>query len=77
MAQHVPRLWVIETDERMAQRMNRRYLWALLVIGAALALGSSTLNISDGLSGLGLLLAIFAVGALLWATVRNWGSRRV
>ncbi len=57
--------------------MNRRYLWALLVIGAALALGSSTLNINDGLSGLGLLLAIFAVGALLWATVRNWGSRRV
>ncbi len=57
--------------------MNRRYLWALLVIGAALALGSSTLNINDGLSGLGLLLVIFAVGALLWATVRNWGSRRV
>ncbi len=57
--------------------MNRRYLWALLVIGAALALGSSTLNINDGLSGLGLLLAIFAVVALLWVTVRNWGSRRV
>jgi len=57
--------------------MNRRYLWGLLVIGAALALGSSTLNLSDGLSGLGLLLVIFAVGALLWATVRNWGSRSV
>ena len=57
--------------------MNRRYLWALLVIGAALALGSNTLDLSDGLSGLGLLLVIFAVGALLWATVRNWGSRRV
>ena len=57
--------------------MNRRYLWALLVIGAALVLGSSTPNLSDGLSGLGLLLVIFAVGALLWATVRNWGSRRV
>jgi hypothetical protein len=46
--------------------MNRTYALALLLVGIALAVASSTLNLGVGLGSLGIVLAIFAGGALLW-----------
>ena len=46
--------------------MKRTHALALLVVGIALTVGSITLNLGVGFSSLGVVLAIFGCGALLW-----------
>jgi hypothetical protein len=46
--------------------MKRTHAMALLVVGIALAVGSITLNLGVGFSSLGVVLAIFGCGVLLW-----------
>jgi len=56
--------------ERREQLSRRRYILVLL-IGMALAAGGSTLDLGSGLISLGLIVAIFGGGALLWDVVRS------
>jgi hypothetical protein len=55
--------------------MNRTYALALLLVGIALAVASSVFNLGVGLSSLGIVLAIFAGGALLWDAAHPPRSR--
>jgi hypothetical protein len=50
--------------------MNRTYAVALLLVGIALAVASTTLNLGVAFSSVGMVLAIFACGALVWGVVR-------
>ncbi len=53
----------------MAKLVSLR-MTILLVVGIALVLASTTLNLGVSLSGLGILLIIFAGGALVWQAIR-------
>jgi hypothetical protein len=50
----------------MTQSMNRAPAFALLLVGIALAVASTTLNLGVAFSSVGVVLAIFACGALVW-----------
>jgi hypothetical protein len=46
--------------------MNRAPAFALLLVGIALAVASATFNLGVAFSSVGVVLAIFACGALVW-----------